>query len=286
VILPAVKRLAILSALVPLGLLTALAGGSGISRADRPAPVAPRFAVQFSPSHHTRHNAIVHVRTRRREVAFSFDDGPDPRWSPLFLRTLRRHSAHATFFPIGRQVLAYPDLVRQEVAEGHELGNHTFNHPRLQLLPTSQIRAEIQAGADAIQAVGGPVPELFRPPRGYFDERVGKAAADAQETMVDWDRPIDPMIRRNGAHQAARVVLKNVSPGAIILAHDRSIHPRESFHATRMILRGLERRHYDVVTISELLGKAESQRPPAWMISSPETLRGIEPSRSPLLQSP
>jgi peptidoglycan/xylan/chitin deacetylase (PgdA/CDA1 family) len=280
--------LAVISALVPLGLLTALAGGIGTSRADRPPPpvAAPRLAVEFSPSHHTRHNAIVHVRTRRREVAFSFDDGPDPHWSPIFLRMLQRHSARATFFLVGRQALAYPDLVRQEVAEGHELGNHTFSHPRLQMLPASRIRAEIQAGSDAIEAAGGPEPELFRPPGGYFDGRVGKAAARLQQTMVDWDRPIDPMIRRNGAHQAARVVLKHVSPGAIILAHDRSIHPRESFHATRLILRGLERRNYDVVTISELLGKDKSQRPPAWMISSPGALRGIEPAHSPLLQSP
>lgn len=280
------KRLAIISALVPFGLLIALTGGIGSSRAERPAPVAPRLAVQFSPSHHTRHNAIVHVRTRRREVAFSFDDGPDPLWSPVVLKMLRRHSAHATFFPIGRRALAYPALVRQEVAEGHELGNHTFSHPRLEMLPTSRIREEIKAGADAIQAAGGPRPELFRPPRGYFNERVGKAAAELEQTMVDWDRPIDPMIRRNGAHQAARVVLKHVSPGAIILAHDNSVHPRKSVRATRMILRGLKQRNYDVVTISELLGTDRSQRPPAWMISSPDTLRGLEPSRSPLLQTP
>ena len=259
------------------------------SRAPARAPVLgpPRPFVRLSSIHDFKeNNAVVHVFTRRRRVALTFDDGPDPRWTPRFLELLRRYNARATFFAVGRNARLYPDLVRQTAGEKHEVANHTLSHANLLALPEAQIKEQVEGGADAIAATGVPRPTLFRPPRGYFDKRVGRAVGEAGETMVDWDRPIDPMIRRNGPHRAAQVTLRNISQGSIILAHDGSLHPHRTFEATRLILRGLAKRGYEVGTVSELMGIDRAHREPAWLINSPAQLTGIEPPLEDILQRP
>jgi peptidoglycan/xylan/chitin deacetylase (PgdA/CDA1 family) len=287
VILSRTTFLAAIVAAIFVGLMLGGAKGQA-SRPPAPRPSGPpRPYVRLSPAHDfKKNNAVVHVLTRRRRVAMTFDDGPDPRWTPRFLDLLRRYDARATFFDIGRHVQSYPDLVRREAGEKHEVANHTYNHSPLTMLPIEEIRHQVDAGADAIAATGVPRPTLFRPPRGYFDKRVGQAVADANETMVDWDRPMDPMIRRNGAHRAAQVVLRHITQGGIILAHDGSLHPHRTFTATRLILRGLAKRGYEVVTVSELLGIDSGRRAPAWLINSPAQLTGIEPPLDDILLLP
>ena len=276
---------------LPAVIAAAFAGlvlGDARTEASRaPALGPPRPYVRLSAAHKFKeNNAVVHVFTRRRRVAMTFDDGPDPRWTPRFLELLRRHNARATFFVVGRNASLYPDLVRRTAGEKHEVANHTLSHANLPMLPEGQIEQQVQGGEDAIAATGVPRPTLFRPPRGYFDRRVGRVVADAGETMVDWDRPMDPMIRRNGARRAAQVVLRNISQGGIILAHDGSLHPHRTFEATRLILRGLARRGYEVVTVSELMGIDRARREPAWLINSPAQLTGIEPPLEDILQWP
>src|SRR5439155_6191472 len=86
-----------------------------------------------------RANALLRVNTKQRVVALSFDDGPDPRWTPTVLSLLNRYHAKATFFVIGLNAVAHPDLVRRERAAGCEIGNHTFDHRDLELLRADQV---------------------------------------------------------------------------------------------------------------------------------------------------
>src|SRR5437763_10715233 len=120
-----------------------------------------------------RKGAVVRVDTHQRLVALTFDDGPDPRWTPRVLDLLREYHAHATFFEVGKNVVAHPDLVHAVLADGNEVGDHTWDHPDLDLMSPAQVDQEIERGADAIRQVGAPAPRYFRPPKGLTDEAVG-----------------------------------------------------------------------------------------------------------------
>lgn len=122
-------------------------------------------------------------RTGRSEhqVALTFDDGPDGRWTPMILDTLRSRGAPATFFVIGQHILAHPEVARRIVREGHEIGNHTFTHPNMWLTSRWRSKLEIDLSARIIEAVLDQRTLLFRPP--YF--------GDAEPTTLDELEPIE-----------------------------------------------------------------------------------------------
>jgi peptidoglycan/xylan/chitin deacetylase (PgdA/CDA1 family) len=153
------------------------------------------------------------------KVALTFDDGPS-RWTPLVLDLLREHEARATFFVIGQRVREHPDLVRQIVAEGHELGSHTLTHPRLTEIPEDDVREEITGGLDAIEEVLGQRPTLFRAPGFHADRRelaivaeLGLEAVSAHVDPQDWRPELD-------SHTIFHLVLRGLRDGAIIDLHD------------------------------------------------------------------
>src|SRR5438309_9172324 len=154
-------------------------------------------------------------------VALSFDDGPDPHYTPDVLRILRSFGARATFFMVGVNALAHRDLVRACLAGGHEIGNHTFDHADLARLDRAGVQAELRAGAEAIVEAGAPPPDLFRPPRGRSDAIVHEvAAAEGYETFL-WHVCVEHYVHRaGGVKKGVRALLEDVRPGTIILAHD------------------------------------------------------------------
>lgn len=103
-----------------------------------------------------------HANAKR--IALTFDDGPDPVWTPEVLGVLRQHDVHATFFVIGDEVEKYPPIVRQVIAEGHVLGNHTFYHPNISQISDSRLRAELNFTQRAIESATGRSTILFRAP--------------------------------------------------------------------------------------------------------------------------
>ncbi len=184
----------------------------------------------------------MHVRTQCRLVALTFDDGPDPRTTPGLLRVLRSAGAHATFFDVGRAVLARPDLVRAEVRAGDEVGDHTFDHAALPRLDGAALAAEFTRSRAALRATGVD-PHLFRPPHGYFDGRVASAALARGERLIGWDLVVVPGSGRRSSAAAAAAA----RPGSIILSHDYEAA------VARPLLRGLSARGLQAVTVSELL---------------------------------
>jgi peptidoglycan/xylan/chitin deacetylase (PgdA/CDA1 family) len=106
--------------------------------------------------------------TYKKNVALTFDDGPSPKWTPQVLDILKANHVRATFFMIGQNARAYPSLVRRAVAEGHTIGNHSYSHPNLTTLSTTQQRASMDNAAKYISAAigGGYKPCFFRPPYG------------------------------------------------------------------------------------------------------------------------
>ena len=201
-----------------------------------------------------RANALLRVNTERPVVALTFDDGPDPRWTPTVLRLLSRYHARATFFLIGLDALAHPELVRRERAGGYEIGNHTFDHQDLELLRPDQVKAEIQGGARAIEKAGGGHPVLFRPPKGLTDEVVGVLANADHYRTVFWSLTVEHFVDNQDVRAGIEQLLARVHPGAIILAHDGGIPNRtRTMQALPMLFAGLHRRGYRMVDVSELI---------------------------------
>src|SRR5574337_97262 len=160
----------------------------------------------------------------RPEIALTFDDGPDPYYTPQMLAILQQYGAKATFFCLGRNVAAYPHLVKQIYEAGHAIGNHTWSHPDLAFLPAADILSELTCTSDAIQEIIGMRPTFFRPPYGTLSRQVINQAAHLGIKIViwshdtaDWTHPgVDYIIRHS---------VDQVGGGAIILMHDGEVNP-------------------------------------------------------------
>ena len=121
-----------------------------------------------------------------RKLAITFDDGPNPAITPKLLQLLDRYNAKATFFLIGRYVRECPELVRETIARGHTVGNHTETHPNLLWLTPTQVRIELRLCHDAISNAGGAAPKWFRPPFGMRNPWVIPAARELGCRTVMW----------------------------------------------------------------------------------------------------
>lgn len=193
------------------------------------------------------YNAVV---TSRLVVALTFDDGPHPEFTPKLLDILRDSGVRATFYVVGRNVEAYPEIARRIVSEGHEIANHSWSHPSLTSLDGRSLRQEVEKANDAIVRATGRRPKSMRPPYGAINKRVRRAILrDQGLDMVfwscdplDWERPEAEVVRQR--------MVECVEPGDILLAHD--IHPG-SVEAIPGIIQDLDDKGYEFATVSELL---------------------------------
>lgn len=184
-----------------------------------------------------------------RCVALTFDDGPGPDTGTL-LDELAARDVPATFFVVGRQVQAYPDLVAREHAEGHVVGNHTWSHPDLRTLGPDQVADELDRTARAVADATGQPPVLVRPPYGAVDDQVLSVLAGRGETAVLWDVDTEDWKNRD-ATETTRRALDGAHPGAILLMHD--VHP-STVQAVPGLVDQLRAQGYTLVTVPELLG--------------------------------
>jgi peptidoglycan/xylan/chitin deacetylase (PgdA/CDA1 family) len=199
---------------------------------------------------------VARVATADPVVALTFDDGPTPRYTAEVLALLRAYDARATFFVTGREVAAHPDAARQIVADGHELGNHSYSHPRLVLKTPARIRDEVERTDAAIRRAGYEGPIHFRPPYGKKLVGLPLHLARTGRTTVMWD--VEPESYPAVAEDAGRIaahVLERVRPGSIVLLHVMYDSRAASRAALPLILDGLRQRGYRPVTVSELLAR-------------------------------
>ncbi len=203
------------------------------------------------------------VDTNEKLVAITFDDGPDPKYTPIVLKIAREHNVHFTFFLLGSHVEAYPDLARQIVAEGHVIGNHTWSHRLMLGLTEIENRAEIECGQRAIERTCGPTLKLLRPPKGRFDETTAKVADSLGYQIVLWSVAIENHTTRTPESMSARV-LSRVKPGSIILAHDGRprdpINRDRTMKALEMLIAELQKKGYKLVTVPELIAHTSHQQ--------------------------
>ena len=194
-------------------------------------------------------------------VALTFDDGPDPTWTPRILDVLRREHVPATFFVIGQQAERYPRLLRQEVDDGHVIGDHTYSHPNLAKTPDWRSRLEISGAAWVVEGMTGRRPLLFRSPYGNGDaapntvkKGADQLAADLGFHPVGWTDDTDDWQPGTGPGNIVTAALRQLSERTVILLHDGGGPRGATVAALPQLIDALKARGYLFTTADALDG--------------------------------
>ncbi len=204
----------------------------------------------------------------RGRVALTFDDGPDPRWTPRIAAVLMRHRVPATFFEVGEHVVRYPGLADQLRRDGFSLGNHTFTHADLATLPGFERDLEVSLTDGAISGAAGVRPRFFRPPYSATPPSLDAASLNAVASSVppgelialtsldseDWRRPGVSRIVRNATPRGRR--------GGVILFHDGGGNRAQTVAALKRLIPRLRARGFRFVSLARLIGLPASAADP------------------------
>ncbi|ARD41454.1 polysaccharide deacetylase family protein [Actinomyces gaoshouyii] len=211
---------------------------------------SPTFRVAALPADDSGRRAVsttFRAAPGTGSVALTFDDGPDPHWTPVVLDMLSRLGARATFFVLGEAARTHPDLIARETAEGHEVAIHNWVHRDVYGASPDELGRDIDRTIEAITSAGAPKPSLWRPPYGRVDAVALAAAADRGLDLVLWS------LHTPGA-AAAKEVGETAQDGAIILCHDGRSQPyTELMEEMGRSVERIRSRGLRVVSAGELL---------------------------------
>jgi len=212
---------------------------------------------------------IDQIGGAKKKLAISFDDGPDPRWTPKILDILKQKNVPAVFFVIGNMANQRPDILKREYAEGHEIGNHTFTHPRFDDITRTELRWQLNLTERLIESTLGVKSILFRPPYGIdhqpeYAEEVAQLPYPQELGYLIVGQRIDPddWSLRDGkpvpAKEIVDSVLRQASKGNIILLHDGGGERDQTVAALPQLIDALRAQGYQFVSVSDLLGKTRA----------------------------
>jgi peptidoglycan/xylan/chitin deacetylase (PgdA/CDA1 family) len=212
-----------------------------------------------STSTHTVHAAqtIKAVPMSKKLIAFTFDDGPNRRYTPKVLQLLAQYHAHATFFVIGQEVQRYPEVIQSLDHAGMEIGNHGMHHRWLRNMSAEAVRDDVTAGADAIVAAGGPKPYLYRLPAALSDDTSRQVLGNLGYTLVSWSVDTRDWRRTISPERIAKTILRDAGPGRIVIMHDGPAHRAATMMALAQALPALEGQGYQIVSVGELLRNSD-----------------------------
>ncbi|MFE2317910.1 glycosyltransferase [Streptomyces sp. NPDC059441] len=219
----------------------------------------PEKILDGGPVIDTRGGRTNSLSVPDHRLVLTFDDGPDPTWTPKVLDVLKKHHAHAVFFVTGTMTSRYPELVKRMVEEGHEVGLHTFNHPDLSFQSTKRIDWELSQNQLALAGAAGIRTSLFRPPYSSFANAMDNKSWPVTEyigtrgyiTVVnntdseDWQKPGVDRIIRNATPKGGK--------GAIVLMHDSGGDRHQTVQALDRFLPELQERGYRFQNLTEAL---------------------------------
>ncbi len=197
----------------------------------------------------------------KKKIALTFDDGPSAKYTPQILGILRDTHTPASFFVLGRNVLKNPDLVKQEIAEGHDIGNHTYSHPNIAEISNTKLAMELTSTKRLLESTTGRSTLLFRAPHGIDSTptTLAEVKRNAEITQLgyytvgmsidprDWERP--------GTDKIVQSVLNQVHQGNgnVILLHDGGNNRQQTVNALPHIIAQLRQEGYQFTSISEIL---------------------------------
>lgn len=219
----------------------------------------PQADVSGLPKFKGKGRKLSSVAVSGMYVAFTFDDGPHPTYTPKILDILKKYNAKATFYVLGSRVNSSPSIVARMVNEGHEVGVHTWNHPSLTKVSMATVRSEMERTIGAIQQASNYTPRTMRPPYGainsnlvdFFAQQYGMSTIMWSIDTNDWRKP--------GVQKVINEAVTKARPGSIILIHD--IHA-SSYQAVEGIVSGLIARGFKLVTVSQLMAMQSSSAAP------------------------
>lgn len=213
------------------------------------------FGSDFGPGAGVTFNRVA---VSGKYIAMTFDDGPHPQNTPRLLDMLRARNIKATFYVIGRNVSAHPNVLRRTIAEGHEIGNHSHTHRLLSKMGDAELRGEMRQCEDAIVNAIGVRPRTMRPPYGGLLQRQRELIlSEFGYPTILWS--VDPLDwKRPGPAAVTSRILSGTTPGAIVLAHDLHSQTVDAMPAT---LDGLLRRGFQFVTVSQLIAMQTAPGP-------------------------
>ncbi len=194
---------------------------------------------------------IKRAATAEKVVAVTIDDGPHEKATPRMLEALRETGIKATFFILGKSAEEYPELVRQVIAEGHEVATHGYSHRNMARMSRAQCEEEWEK-AERVLAELGADAKLFRPPGGAYGQSLVEGAKQRGFHIILWD--VDPRDWQvPSADTITERIMTDVRPGSIILLHDGQ-YPLHSADALRKVVERMKADGYSFVTVSELIG--------------------------------
>lgn len=201
-------------------------------------------------------------KTKAKLVALTFDDGPDPLYTKEIMAVLKQYQIPATFFVVGEIAKEHPEILRQEVAEGHELANHTYTHIKMldmaQAPDQKEMLQEISATNDFLESITGKKIKFFRPPWGKYTPEQQELIQSLGMEIVLWNICVENSHATTPEKMADRVI-KAAKPNMIILAHDGRLDRSRTVAALPLIIESLQNQNYTFVTLTDLY-EAENQQ--------------------------
>jgi peptidoglycan/xylan/chitin deacetylase (PgdA/CDA1 family)/predicted MFS family arabinose efflux permease len=221
----------------------------------------PVLAIYFAwqPGSQLYGEIVTHGPRDRMQVAITFDDGPNYPWTLRIADTLEQYGVQGTFFVVGKNAEAHPEIVRELVAKGELIGNHSYRHHKNDALLEPGY-GELGRAERAISSAAGVCPAMYRPPNGFHTPWQLRAVASHGMTTVTWD--VIPRDWKTPLPEAiARRVLDAMRPGSIILLHDgndteQGIDRSATLKALPTIIEGLREKGYEIVRLDRLLSVA------------------------------
>jgi len=202
-----------------------------------------------------RLRCVWHGPRDKKIVALTFDDGPNPKYTPAILDLLKQYDVKATFFVLGKHAQKYPEILKRESLEGHEIGNHTFSHINIKKSSDTKIQEEFLKTQNIVFSITEVMPKNFRPPYGLYNKSLINMIEGFGAKIVIWSTTQDSRDWSNpGVNKIVKEVLTKTKNGDIILLHDH-VEYKESntVEALKIILPELKKKGYKFVTISELI---------------------------------
>jgi peptidoglycan/xylan/chitin deacetylase (PgdA/CDA1 family) len=198
---------------------------------------------------------ICAVAAKRKIIALTFDDGPDPKNTPALLALLAKREVRATFFCVGNRVAQQPNLVKRMAAEGHRIENHTFLHsPWTNIFSVLRLRTELSQAQSEINRITGRAPIFFRPPAGLTNPRIFRVTGELGLKVAGYTaRGLDR--RPDAPDKIAGRLLRKLQPGAILLLHDAGVPCERLLAVVTLLLDKLEIEGYQCVPLDELIAE-------------------------------
>ncbi|GFH99237.1 peptidoglycan-N-acetylglucosamine deacetylase [Bacteroidaceae bacterium] len=222
---------------------------------------AGAFCVFFDQAILTRRGTIYRVKTDKKRVVLTFDDGPSPDWTPKILDELKKANIKALFFMVGYHVQKYPEIAKRVADEGHTIGNHGYAHSVMLYYTPAEIEEEIKYTEHVIRGITGVTTKYFRPPKAWLRKKIKQKVKSMGYETVLWSLNSKDWVSFN--HKLiVKYISKNIKNGDILLFHDSGhVTSTEGGNRTQtvksisLLARTLREKGFEFVTIEELINE-------------------------------